>query len=164
MDHQWEDGDADTFWIPPFMVFCLVCLWSTISPFSLRHVVFLNISHPFHCILFSILPSLCLPVPPPSLSWLTWVGETGQFVLLGSKITCLSVWMWRSPDDCCSPIGNRGSSRSKSALFCRGFCTRFLPKETQRTVGTDVKVCCVNLSAKGQTSTAERFKGQTARS
>lgn len=80
MDHQWEDGDADTFWIPPFMVFCLVCLWSTISPFSLRHVVFwisliLSIAS---CSVFYPL-SVCLSLPPHSLDWLEWVKRANLF-------------------------------------------------------------------------------------
>ncbi len=85
---------------------------------------FLSLSSSPSFVLFSVLPSLlsvCLFLPSPSPSWLTWVGETGQFVLPGSKITCLSVWMWKSTDDFCSPISNRGSCRSnqiKISIVC----------------------------------------------
>lgn len=110
----------------PLLFICFLSQFIYDYPFSLQHshLFFLSLwSSPFF-VLFIVLPSLLsvsLFLPSPSLSWLTRVGETGQFVLPGSKITCLSVWMWRSTDDFCSPISNRGSCRSneiKISIVC----------------------------------------------
>lgn len=95
-------------------------------------------------------PSVCLSVSaplPPHSSWLTWVGETGQFVLPGSKITCLSVWMWKSTDDFCTPISNHGSYRSNKIKISI-VCLALYPEETLWTVGViswNIKVVCISL-------------------
>lgn len=126
MDHQWEYGETRLIFLSPLFFFCSLSTVTSffISFFSSTQSFSVYYPSPF-CLVEHFIPSLPICHPPPTpLSWLTWVGETSQFVLPGSKITCLSVWMWRSIDDVGSPISNRGSYRSnkiKISIVCLAF-------------------------------------------